>query len=371
MFEADRPSLDPWIPELAIDACLSASNFGDKRWKLVVIKYADFFANLLKSDVIKCRVHLRKASIARLYNLPSDPSPADMEMPEVDNRSNADFGKLVLLRARLQMEKGLSIVEVNQTLDQFCPWDPISDLEKSVQLDINFLRAKMLRFQGNFVLAKDLLMECMQAVRYRATNMITIHYFETLCEAGHPSQAIDALECEYNEMLNRENGQTGSGRRLRIALGGAYLMKFLLHSDGDSLKRSETLFEKIQWTTERTLITKHNFYVANASLGMIYLLKNEWNRSLHYWNEALKAARNCFPETGHAEMVIHYAQCEILHRLGQAAEAQRKGAVARSLFRKHGREYHFLGQGTAWLDKLNMLANEGGRAAIAGNGQIS
>ncbi|KAJ5737328.1 uncharacterized protein N7483_002453 [Penicillium malachiteum] len=367
MIETDSPSLDPSILTLAVDACLSASNFGDKPWKLVAVEYAKVFANELDSRVIKCRIQLREAAIARLYNLESMPSTEDIKICRVDNRSNADFGRLVVLRARLQIEKRVSTEVVNQTLDQFCASNPISDLERSVQLDIDFLRAKLLRFQGEFALAKSLLVGHMQAFRYRAVNMITIHYFETLCEEGHPSKAVEALEYEYNELRKRENGQSGSGRRLTLALAGSCLMKYLLdkHSDAGSLEKSERFFTSIRWTTKQSLITKHNYYVAQASLGMIYLLKSDWEGSLCHWNRALEAARNCFSQIGHAEMVTQYAQCEILHRLGRTSEAKMRENAARNLFKEHGRGYHFLGQGTAWLDQLNMLAEEAGRPAIA------
>jgi hypothetical protein len=137
--------------------------------------------------------------------------------------------------------------DINITLDQFRALSPISDLERSVQLNIDFLRAKLHRYDGKFGPARQVLVGFVQAVRYRASNMITIHYYENLCEAGDLSTAINALEYEYRELLKKENGQSGNGRRLRLALGGAYLMKALLDRSIDNvlLDKAERLFQSI------------------------------------------------------------------------------------------------------------------------------
>lgn len=354
--------------ELAIDACLSASNFGDKRWKTVTVEYAEHMASFLDCPEIKGRVCLRKTALTRLYASEAVSNLSTVQIPRTNHRSNADFGRLLLLQARLQIERREPTESIHETLREFHAFSPMSDLEKSVQLDINFLKAKIHRYGGEFELAKNILEGFMQqqAVRYRANNIIMIHYYETLCETGNPSHAMKGLEYEYEELLKKENGQSGGGRRLRLALGGAYLMKALwdrrdyLHL----LDKAERLFHSIQWVAEPTKVTKHNFYVFKASLGMIHLLRSEWEKSMKYWDEALVAARDCFPQTGHAEMVLAYAQYEVLHRLGQDAQARIKWAEVQMISRTCDREYYFLGQGTAWLDKISELAMDGGRPAL-------
>lgn len=360
LLECNLDGLERRTLELAIDACLSASNFGDKCWKTVAVAYAERMADQLGFAVVKGRVQLRKATIERLYPSGARPNLQEIKITRANNRSNADFGKLILLQARLKIERRKSPKEINTTLDQFYAFNPISDIERSVQLDINFLRAKLLRYDGRFGPAREALVDFMQAVRYRASNLITVHYYETLCEAGDPSNAIVALEHEYGELLKKENGQAGNGRRLRLALAGAYLMKVLLDRsvDNDFLEKAESLFKSVQWMAEPSMVTKHNIYVTKASLGMVYLLRSDWEESLKYWDEALNATMGCFPEIGHAEMVIQYAQCEILHRLGRYSEALVKGVAAREIFQRCGREYYFLGQGTAWLDKLDGAGRE-------------
>jgi tetratricopeptide (TPR) repeat protein len=369
LLQCSPDDLERQTIELAIDACLSASNFGDKRWKTVAVAYAEHMANQLGCAVIKGRVQLRTASLARLY--PRDvPTPQGIYIPRINNRSNADFGKLKLLQARLQIDARSPTEEINETLNEFRAFSPISNLEESVQLEINFLRAKLQRYDGEFGRAKDTLVGFMEAVRYRASDMMAIHYYETVCEAGYPSNAIGHLEYEYGELLKKEQGQSGSGRRLRLALGGAYLMEALSNRpfNNDLLKKAEKLFQSIQWVAEPSMVTKHNFYVTKASLGMVHLLRSEWEESMKYWDEAFHAARDCFQRIGHAEMLIQYAQCEILHRLGRYSRAVVKGAAAREIFQECGRQYYFLGQGTAWLDRLDELAKEGGRPAIAARG---
>ncbi|KAJ5142489.1 uncharacterized protein N7515_001276 [Penicillium bovifimosum] len=368
LLECSPDGLERQTLELAIDACLSASNFGDKCWKTVAVAYAEHMADQHGCAVIKGRVQLRKAMLERLYPSGAGPNLQEIKITRANNRSNADFGKLILLQARLQIERRVSPKEINTTLDRFRAFDPISDIERSVQLDIDFLRAKLLRYDGRFEPASAALVGCVEAVTYRASNLITIHYYETLCEAGEPSAAIRGLEQEYGELLKKENGQAGNVRRLRLALAGAYLMKVLLDGsiDNDLLEKSERLFKGVQWMAEPSMVTKQNIYVTKASLGMVHLIRSEWEESLQYWDEALDAANSCFPNIGHAEMVTQYAQCEILHRIGRYSEALAKGVAAQEIFQKCGREYYFLGQGTAWLDKLDELAKSSGRPAIAG-----
>ncbi|KAB8212606.1 hypothetical protein BDV33DRAFT_211214, partial [Aspergillus novoparasiticus] len=224
--EVSLDGLDKDILEVGIDACISASNFGDRSRKRVAIAHAEKMAGRLKCPFITARVQLRKATLARLYPDKAVSSLQDIEMPTVDNRSNAEFGKLILLQARTQMENIDSFGTVDQTLDRFCPYEPPSTQEKSVLLEINFLRAKLHRYRGSFGLATKALTTSMEAVKNR-NNKIMIHYYETLCEAGNPSRAIEVLEGEYQELLAKEMGQTGYGRRLTVALGGAYLFKAL------------------------------------------------------------------------------------------------------------------------------------------------
>lgn len=360
----ERPTL-----ELAIDACLSASNFGDKNWKTVAVQYAEIMAAMTDCVVIKGRVRLRKAALARLYNAEDIPDVHEIEIPRINNRSNADFGRLVLLQARLQMEKSKPSKTIREILNQFRGFTPESDMEKSVQLEINFLQAKLHRYDGNFSLASDMLVDFMENQTARI-NMFIIHYCEIQCEVGSPSRAVEALEYEYRELLKKEDGQSGTGRRLRLALGGAYIMTALLRRSFkcNFLEKAKSLFLSVQWVAAPSIVTKQNYYVAKASLGMIHLLKSEWKESMKHWDAALVAARDCFPDPGHSEMVTQYAQCVISHRLGQYSEAQRQGAAAREIFQRCGRQYYFVGQGTAWLDKLDELATENGTTPIATRG---
>ncbi|KAE8418981.1 hypothetical protein BDV36DRAFT_294632 [Aspergillus pseudocaelatus] len=345
--------LDEDTLEVGIDTCISASNFGDISRKRVAIGHAEKMADQLKCSFITARVQLRKATLARLYPCRAVSSLQDIEMPTVDNRSNAEFGKLILLQARTQMENNDSFGAVYQTLDQFCP---------------NFLRAKLHKYRGSFERAKEALTRSMEALKNR-NNKLMIHYYETLCEAGNPSGAIKLLKGDYEELLAKEMGQTGYGRRLTVALGGAYLFKAPVDHDHDSREKARELFESVQWVTEPSIVTMHNYYVTNASLGMIYLLRAEWDMSMTYWDKAYTAARDCFSRVGHAEMVIRYAQTEILHRMGQHSEALVKAADAKKSFRQcGGRQYFFLGQGAAWLDKVNELVREHGRPGIAAGG---
>lgn len=355
------------ILELSIDACLSASNFGDKSWKMIAVAYAERMANLLGRSDISARVQLRKASLARLFKIESALNLQDIQIPIIDKRSNADFGRLVLLQARLQIEERVPNQTINRTLDQFHVASPASQLENSVQLEINFLRAKLHRYDGKFDLATRILKGFMQAVSYRAHNMIMIHYYETLCESGNSTKAIQALEYEYKELLQKDNGQSGSARRLKLALGGSYLMEFLRDRSPlyKLLEQAENLFRSIQWLPEPSLVTRHNYYVTEASLGMIYLLRSQWQQSIDYWDKAMDAAQDCFPKNGHAQMVVCYAQSEVLYRLGRHQEANAKHHAAQEIFADCGREYYFLGQGTAWLDTLDVLARDSGRHAIA------
>ncbi|KAE8366523.1 hypothetical protein BDV27DRAFT_155799 [Aspergillus caelatus] len=318
--------LDEDTLEVGIDTCISASNFGDISRRRVAIAHAEKMANQLKCSFITARVQLRKATLARLYPGRAVSSLQDLEMPTVDNRSNAELGKLILLQARTQMENIDFFGAVYQTFDQFCP---------------NFLRAKLHRYRGSFERAKEALTRSMEALKNR-NNKTMIHYYETLCEAGNPSGAIKLLKAEYEELLAKEMGQTGYGRRLTVALGGAYLFKALVDHDHDSREKARELFESVQWVTEPSIVTKHNDYVTNASLGMIYLLRAEWDMSMTYWDKAYTAARDCFSRVGHAEMVIRYAQTEILHRMGQHSEALVKAADAKKHFRQcGGRQYFF------------------------------
>lgn len=100
---------------------------------------------------------MRKAALTRLYASGAVPSLQDIKIPRVTNRSNADFGKLILLQARLQIEMN-STEDTNQPLDKFRAFSPISELKQSVQLEINLLRAKLHRYDGKFELARETLL---------------------------------------------------------------------------------------------------------------------------------------------------------------------------------------------------------------------
>jgi len=100
---------------------------------------------------------------------------------------------------------------------------------------------------------------------------------------------------------------------------------------------------------------------------MISSLKGPIELALSRWKFTAAAAEKCGWKEGFADMVINYSVREFKYRRGNQSQGGRGSAEhAEKPFQITGRQFHFIAQGTIWLDMLGDWMEGHGQRRIAG-----
>jgi hypothetical protein len=340
------------LVDLLVDACLSASEFGVEGWKRLVISVAETHIHHAAPETV-AQVLLRKAQLSRLYGVVDVRS----RLPHLPNSKKASYvrGQMVLEEAQAQIDSGKPSCEVIRTLGQYCPSN-LSALESGILNMAEFLTAKALRFDGDFEQASRLFLNCCRTTSIVSKKAIT-HYWDVECEKGNADEAIDSLYEEQFDLVKWQPIGPGDGRRLRLNLANAYLMKVLLtlYKFGDidsvALGKAKFLFKELLKHTSqnRSMPQQLKFYSTLTGLGMVQLVASDNSAAWETWRKAGDVATACWKTPGFCAMIVLMAQSELAHRLSRE-DRYDLAYSARDLCSRVPRQHHFVGQGTVWVD---------------------
>lgn len=338
---------------LLAEVCLSASRFGSRGFKDYVVMTACDLAKELEDHELNVRVRLRKYTLDRLYE--RNPMTLDIEMAwqPLNRRQSALFGEVLLAQAVTLMHQGRGTSEIHPLLERFRPSLPLSSLEKYILIEFEILKAKLLRHEGRFKEAETTLEKLFDTTT-PSIQRVSSQYAEILCELGETSKAITFIRLEHIT-LGLPQSSSG-GKRILLSLANAHLMSALgrfqrnNEVDTEALSFAETIFTTLYHPTAMmSLVSKWSLFQISASLGMIFLLRSQLIEALKWWDTALQFSRS-FPGK-HAFMLILLAQSEISRRQGEDKSLNLRLESER-LFQSTGRDFHFVGQGTLWLEVL-------------------
>ncbi|KAF3768198.1 hypothetical protein M406DRAFT_75534 [Cryphonectria parasitica EP155] len=374
--------LEDWLQLALARACLSASYFGLMPWKEYMLQTAEIFGSTDSSLLQSLR--LRSFMLRRLKA--EDVSLGSINDPDrrfISRYENGIHGERIVLEMKVLLNNDASIEESQACQARFqpFPWSELSLQERRVLMKGQAVIAKAYRNKGQFQRASDQYQNLINEHISAKADMIVGRDFlanqaETLCELRNTSKAITMLESE----VNFHKGDIGT--RLHLGLANAWLMKSLFDFQASGRVSAASLLEAQNryaaylktWESRQaaglTKTNKSNHYLALAGLAMAFhvatfslrrefSLRGRWDWSfsdmaklveaMQAWRKARVAAMECWPSKGFAAMIALYSESEIAFRLdlGTAKQLRKE---ARMIFAETGRQYHFIGQGTVWLD---------------------
>lgn len=367
------------LRRLAI-AALSASHFRSAAWKWICVYLAEASARYLNDASILASVALRKVSLSRLYQSAAKQasSPPTLEgVAEMfgiyDQRSNAWFGKLVMLEVQLMVDNQAPSEDIRDAVGRFRPLDNAkpSTLEQLTLIEGQFLVAKALRFEGKLEESNKSFEALFEEARKTGSRIVwkmMSHICDIKCELGNASEAIGILESDLNTLLGLHAADAGAAKRLRLALANAYLMKALWtweskKVDLTSLKMARLHFTWLETTyvpVQRSKPGMHNHFVVLAGYAMVLHVEGDLVSAYRMWERALATARSCWADDGYSVVMVLYSKSQIAYQLGYP-EAGELAELARTLYFRTGRQYYFTGHGSIWPDIVGSMEEDQGR----------
>lgn len=332
------------------------------------------------SSLLQQRLELRNRIVSRLSWCEWAPEEECATFPRVNQKSNGLHGEFVLYNANVLYESHNPQAALD-TLDRYVPWCPESPstLEQIRINEVNLLRGKLHRFCGHFHKARECL-ERIQCPKYPETSLIckaVAHLAAVYCELGQPRQAIHVASAQLEHLTSYRSRESGSGKRLRLALAYAYLMDGIwfvfnrpasddsdLSSDiQEGVDKSCALFQELVHSYEHInrLSRSGGMHQISTLFGLASVahLRGNLPEARDCYESALTAARDCNWSPGFIEAIIHWSQSALMHSFGDVEQAQKRSELAESLY--SGRLYFFLGTGTIWPEIIGRMVDQQGR----------
>ncbi|KAI1382549.1 uncharacterized protein F4822DRAFT_423507 [Hypoxylon trugodes] len=347
-----------------VEAYLSASNFGDKPWKqkaiAIATKAAQNLADSPSKTLFAAVLRVRQDSLAHLYQDASQ-GQGPIIFPIVDHRSNGLSAQLAILEARKCISFN-ALASASEYLAKYQPslYGPPSSLEMMQNKQVTLMRSRILRLEGRFQDAYDLLQQALDDGNQTVSLLGTL-----LCELGRHDEAIQKL----NQQIAK-NSRRGMFA-VKIALGNAYLFRCMRYVsrkeplDWQTLLSARDIFQGlcIPPTDPVTYYGKMNRLSALFGLALVDHLNGRLDSALSAWHDTLVASHQYLP-TGYTDMIISYSTSELEGRRGANAQSTILEGQARTLFSRTGRQHHFAGLGSTWPDIIGEWLLAQGRSPV-------
>jgi hypothetical protein len=364
-----------------IEVCLSASYYSTLDWKSKVLATAESIGTRFPVGAqLRERVELRKRILSRISLCKWGSEVERLDFPRVDQRSNGYYGEFLLFNAdiffgRQQLQAALD------ELDAYTPWHPgnVSTLEQIQIYDMGVLRGKIHHFSGHFNEARRYLERVLHARRPEAAIMskAMAHLTAVCCELGETKLGIKYASAQLDDLTAYQSRESGSAKRLRLALAYAYLMQGMwviftqptafgytsLRRDiRQGFDKAHELFQVLAQSYENTSALgragKTNRFSALLGLALIAHIKDDMDGARDCYDIALDAASHCQWDVGYAEAIIYWSKSVVMHNLGELEEAQKLNRLAGKFYQC--RSYFFAGFGTLWpeISELGLLSKD-------------
>lgn len=254
-------------------------------------------------------------------------------------------------------------------LDGYMPWHPgnVSTLETIQICEMGVLRGKIHHFSGHFKEARRCLERILHAGRPEASMMCKAmaHLAAVCCELGETVLGIEYASAQLNDLTIYQSRESGSAKRLRLALAYAYLMQGMwviftqpTASGYASLQRdirqgfdkAHELFQVLAQSYENASALsragKTNRFSALLGLALIAHIKDDMHGARDCYDIALDAVSHCQWDAGYAEAIIYWSKSVVMHSLGELEEARKLNGLAGKFYQC--RSYFFTGFRTLW-----------------------
>ncbi|KAI0398712.1 hypothetical protein F4802DRAFT_140420 [Xylaria palmicola] len=327
------------------ETCLSASRFLDEAWKREIIIISQHAAERSNSPLLLTKVLLRRLAIERMYGGYRELFSRNILLPGTDVA-------LICYRAQEYIDRGL-LSSAHGELSRFKIPDPMSSLERMQQQEIFYMKAKVYRFEGQFTAAKPLLVHLINNHSHLAAQAIA-HLSAVQCELGQTEQAITTIKACLQQIIHDITRS-----RLELALADARLMQ--------SLRQVQE--QRLSWFFDPSLHDAYTRCLASlparapgisrvlgqisitAAFAILAHLRGDFDTALTEWNRTLDLAQGRGLLGSYIELLVARSTIDLQVRRGGGGIKGLQDKV-RVLSARTGRQYHFLGLGTAWPDIL-------------------
>lgn len=338
---------------LAAEAVLSASYFGELRWKRAALALLDRFlegdSSLASSEhaLLQARTNMRRVQILHL----STPRPifgveAMVQYPSLDNpRAKAYAIDLALIQCRdLIRQNKLDLAQ--QVIQHYLDPDPsLSTLETLKYDDLRLMHGIVCRFEGRFSDAWDILSPFPQS------DSRTLSYASAImCELGEQEGAIEKL---HGWLQLSTSLPPAAKRRVELSLANAYLMKAMRgymrgnqeEETSYSLTMAHDIFTRLDSTQSLPWFEQMSVRIGKA---IVLQLRNSQDEAMQAWQSVRYLILEFELAPAYLDMITAYATSELEMRRGEATTSEILWRRAKSLFRETGRQYYFTGLGSVW-----------------------
>lgn len=386
---------------LAIEGCLSSSQFAGPEWKSKALATAEILIEALpKKDILlSSKVRLRRRTFSRLFpntsgdrNQHIDPIKLMPDNPKL----NACFGETILSEVQEMIDRK-ELSSAWSELEKFKPLHGrhLSTLEENVMQQIRFFKGRVSRFQGRFDTAKGYLSPLSYTAKHDGIQCGVIsHLVAVKCELGEIDTARELIQNDLYEAQQRNPLDVPKGRRLKLVSAETHLMKALwmikngkapqthyvaLHTNKeseqwplskegqDSLEAAWVIYQELQENhksvTRPGKVAKLNHFRVSTGQAMISHIKGQWVAAYSQWEHAAHLAE-VYWGSDFALMISLYSMCDVMLRLGEPRGSKNLAKQAEGIFARSGRQHYLLALGSLWFDAIGDSVHRNGGCKI-------
>lgn len=349
---------------------LAASRFSNTLFKREAIERVKQLLHDSSDAYLKVGLAQRESSLLRMLGkrassnktleefIHSTILPGYDQLLESDARWNAQRGELILSFAENLIEND-SLTVARQELLQWKPINPRSpsSMERIVLRGRNIMLGKILKYQGHFQAAVDVLDAVLQESKidsfYEGTGwrrVLLSNLGDLYCELQRPADAQSLLEPEFRQMIDSRSQDISSGRRIRLTLAESYIRSGAYEKAEEILSSLAKLYGTID---DPDSLAKNGIFQVWASLARITHVRCCWDEALINWNKASSALQSLGRQDHSHFGLVQYAIAHALSKLGKIQESAEVSAKAKILLLGGDeRRYLVVGFDSYWRDYL-------------------
>ncbi|RDH27083.1 hypothetical protein BDQ94DRAFT_185538, partial [Aspergillus welwitschiae] len=252
-----------------------------------------------------------------------------------------------------------------------------STMGRSESTHVDFLAAKVQRWQGKFEQSEEILRRLIDNFGYQYNEMgcsVWSHYVAVLCELHRFTKAEYWARHALDGLLKLTEGgihaeRTRRHRMLRLLVAETLVCRCLSETHFDSreaaLRESDmtyaALHEEYRNLAKRDWVSRFEELRVYLGRALVASLMNRLDDANALWEATRSPARYCEQHgkvTGFVEMLIEYSLSTIAAERGDMNEAHRHLRDAKALYRRIGREHWWTCLGTALLDRYAQILRQ-------------
>jgi hypothetical protein len=371
-----------------VEFCLSFSHFAEPEWKCKALTIAAEI-NGERDPLLSARISLRKRELSRLFPsiVSEDPHPTENSIVRTDAVSNAVLGEKMLLEVQPLIDHD----QLSAAWFKLEEWDAVdptkpSTVEGNAIAPKDLLKAKICRFSGHFVPAKNFLYPLLGHRFPKIFPSVFSHLVAVHCELGEIYDARKILAMDRGDTRYGTRWYPTRQRRVELASAEIDLMEGLWAFDSedlvkarDSLSSAKAKLKELQRVYENALIislsNSVNHFSVLAGLAMIAHLECEFSgviedpldAALSSWESAWCYAEKCRTNFGwdpsFTQTMIHYAKSHITFRQ-RSSMTFTHFMNAYTLYIRTGLQMFWTGFGTIFFKILGKLIDRDGAASL-------